>query len=208
MSALTAPGGGNSGSSSDILVRVYVVGRSQKFGAIKLTPGDVAYVEYQIHEKLPIELAGIGPTGFEIRTVPDTMLVYDDARRYECVLLTDPVVLTPNTRIVIVPLNTVAAPVLQGQTNNTQQQAHDSSAPSAVAPANAAAAVVGGTGMPVDTAGEVAGAPLAGTVRPRQRATVTAFVKKLVIPDVSRWGNSPSALWRAASCLMTMVLLQ
>jgi hypothetical protein len=46
------------------------------------------------------------------------------------------------------------ATVLQGQTNNTPALARDSSAPSAVAPANAAAAR--GPDMPVDTTGALA----------------------------------------------------
>jgi hypothetical protein len=145
-------GGGNSGSSADILVKVYVVGRSQKFGPIKLTPGDVSELEYQIYQKLPIELAGIGPTGFEVRRDPDTMQVYDDAKRTECALLTDPVVITPNTRLAVVPLNLAAAPVLPGQATNAQQQGHGSSA--LLAGTFGPAVAAGGPGVAGSVAGE------------------------------------------------------
>jgi hypothetical protein len=93
----------NAQAVQQVLVEVYVVGRSQKFGAIMLTPGDVSELEYQIHQKLPIELAGIGPTGFEVRSIPDSIQAYDDAKRAKCALLTDPVVITPNTRLAVVP---------------------------------------------------------------------------------------------------------
>jgi hypothetical protein len=159
MSARAVQGGGNSGSSAGVAVGVYVMGRP-KYAAVMLAPGTTAVLglEAQIYQQLNAELRNWGRGGFMLQMVPDDVPT-KNAMRADFQALDDPdakVEITPKTRIVVVPLNTAAAPVLQGQTIITHQQVRDSSAPSAVAPASSAAAVVGGTDMPVDPAGALA----------------------------------------------------